>query len=59
MFSTTHLLHRNSNKTQNRVKNCMFLAIPSRPERPSGTLQNRTFDWLLAMILPAVGDTKY
>jgi hypothetical protein len=30
--------------------------IPSRPERPSGTLQNRTFDWFLAMMLPAVGD---
>eukprot|EP00957_Ditylum_brightwellii_P113412 8646945-Ditylum_brightwellii.AAC.1 len=33
--------------------------IPSRPERPSGTLQNRTFDWFLAMILPVVGDTQY
>ena len=32
---------------------------PSCPERPSGMLQNRASDWFLAMMLPAVGDTKY
>eukprot|EP00957_Ditylum_brightwellii_P021446 1617985-Ditylum_brightwellii.AAC.1 len=54
-FSTMTIAQANKVK----IKQNFRIYIPSRPERPSGMLQNHASDWFLAMMLPAVGDTKY